>query len=458
MTARAFTFRTAQGVWINDMRHSAMPHQKWPCVTLDDDAVRDLAACMRLQAEAGFNSVTLFGLLTAQSWNPDLPRTVDRERARRVRAVLAEARSCGLKVLYGLGVYSWGFDEIIARDAAVRGPNPHAMCGSRPESWAWMTRIIDYLLNEFDFGGFHLEASDLGRCSCGDCAPESNTAYYSRLNARTAEYLRKAAPEAMLMVNMCGYLPRGTTVPRQDWPHLIELGRHLDFLVDPGHTSPFIEPAARRDFIQALPCAFGTSGGIWVYPPQRWNRQRWFIPYTARTGRHLEDLHADGGRAVEYYMGPIANPGTEVNIAFGGRKLADVGCDNRDLLSDVLDRLYRPASRTAHRRLVDVFTEAEEAFFAALSPAPADDGRSRGQIHLAPLAGTRTGPPIYLQNAMDAAGREAYRRRLAALLPVVADLENACRSRARVRRIAAALQGALADINRVQPHSATPGT
>ena len=55
-----------------------------------------------------------------------------------------------------MGVHSWGFDAIIAHDAAVRGPNPHAMYGSRPESWQWMARIIDYLLAEFGFGGFHV--------------------------------------------------------------------------------------------------------------------------------------------------------------------------------------------------------------------------------------------------------------------------------------------------------------
>ncbi|NTW10275.1 MAG: hypothetical protein HGA26_02825, partial [Chlorobiaceae bacterium] len=58
-------------------------------------------------------------------------------------------------------------------------------------------------------------------------------------------------------------------------------------------------------------------------------RQRWFLPYSRRTGLHLEDLHAQGGRAVEYYMGPADNPGVEVNIAFGGRKLRDAGRSNR---------------------------------------------------------------------------------------------------------------------------------
>ena len=78
------------------MRNRALSHQSWPCVTLDDGAaVRDLAACMRLQAAAGFNSVTLFGLFAAHSWDPDIPRTVDRERAERVRG--CPGRGAGLR-------------------------------------------------------------------------------------------------------------------------------------------------------------------------------------------------------------------------------------------------------------------------------------------------------------------------------------------------------------------------
>jgi hypothetical protein len=79
-----------------------------------------------------------------------------------------------------------------------------------------------------------------------------------------------------------------------------------------------------------------------------------------------------------------------------------------------------------------------------------DDGRSRGQIHLSPLFGTQPGEPIYLQNSMTAAGRVAYGRRLARLLPVVARLEQACGSRVRVRRIAGAIRGTLADIARAR--------
>jgi len=43
--AHAYLFRTAQGVWINDMRNRAFPHAQWPCVVMEERTVRDLARC-----------------------------------------------------------------------------------------------------------------------------------------------------------------------------------------------------------------------------------------------------------------------------------------------------------------------------------------------------------------------------------------------------------------------------
>ncbi|MCC7262674.1 MAG: hypothetical protein IT369_09155 [Candidatus Latescibacteria bacterium] len=444
----AYTFRTAQGVWINDMRNRALSSHQWPSVVLDERAVNDLCASIRLQAESGFNCFTTFGLLTASDWLTDLPKTVSRQRQRQVRRVAAEAKACGVKLLYGLGVYSWGFDRIIEADPAVRGPNPHAMCGASEESRRWMEKVIDYLLAEFSFDGFHLEASDRGRCTCPRCTPQGNTEYYSRLNAHAARYIRRQQPDAVLMVNMCGYLPWGTSAPRADWPHLVELGKELDFLIDAGHAGYFISPTERARFIRQLPCAFGSSGGTWVYPPQRWSRRRWFLPYTGRSGTHLEELYAQGGRAVEYYMGPAINPGVEVNIAFGGRKLNAVERDNRELLGEVLEGLYHPADSRAATALTRFFVEAEEAFFASFDPLLPEGGKARGEIHLCPLFGKNPGPPIYLRDCMTAKGRQAYGRRLQGLLKDLEILAPRLKSQGRTARIAACIRGTLGDLAR----------
>jgi hypothetical protein len=308
-----------------------------------------------------------------------------------------------------------------------------------------MERVIDFVLSEFTFDGFHLEAADLGRCNCAACAAESNTAYYSRLNAETAATIRAAKSDAVLMVNMCGHFHPAQSVPPGERKHLVSLSRQLDFLIDPGHYGLFVEPSTRRDFIRTLDCAFGTSGGVWVYPPQRWQRLRWFIPYTRRTGEHLEALYADGGRAVEYYMGPSRNPGVEVNVTFGGRKLADVSMDNGALLRQVLDELYRPHGAGAAATLARVFEEAEDAFFACSRLRTEEGGETRGQIHLAPLSGRRPGPPLYLHDAITEERREDYFRRLRALLPCLDRLEGQCRSRGRIARIRRCVHSVLAE-------------
>jgi len=234
-------------------------------------------------------------------------------------------------------------------------------------------------------------------------------------------------------------------VPRGDWQHLQALSQQLDFLIDPGHTGPFVEPTERREFVKSLGCAYGTSGGTWVYPPQRWRRLRWFIPCTQRTGRHMEVLHADGGRAVEYYMGPSRNPGVEVNIAFGGRKLSDVSQHNDDVLLQVLEELYLPRSAAAARALVGVFQAAEDAFYENARPRPGASTDNPGQIHLTPLAGRRPGPAVYLRDAMTAQARRDYEARLRALLPRLDRLETQCRSRGRIGRIRSCIRSVLAE-------------
>lgn len=444
----SYKYRTAFGAWINDMRNRTFPNQRWPCVILDDRSLKDIVASIKLQAEVGFNSFTVFGLLTASSWLPDISRTISKERGRRVLKILKEAQQCGVKVLYGLGVYSWGFDKIIAHDPTVRGTNPHAMCASKSTSRRWMEKIVDFLLAEFDFDGFHLEASDQGRCNCPACRQEGNVEYYSRINAQTASYIKARWPDHILMTNMCGYRPWGETISREEWPHLQELGRHINFLVDAGHLGYFIAPEQRQEFIDLLPCAFGTSGGVWVYPPQRWNRLRWFLPYTQRTGQHLEELYAMGGRAVEYYMGPALNPGVEVNIAFGGRKLSDVGRSNRDVLLEVIDRLYSPKEAAAGEALADVFQQAEDAFFASFDPLLPLHGKPRGEIHLTSLLGISPGPPHYLKETMTPAGRAAYGRKMATLLLDLDRITDRIRDTARVRRIKACINGVLVDLAR----------
>ncbi len=46
---------------------------------------------------------------------------------------------------------------------------------------------------------------------------------------------------------------------------------------------------------------------VWVYPPQRWERDRWLIPHFQENYKNLKRLYADAGRSCELYLAPLNN-------------------------------------------------------------------------------------------------------------------------------------------------------
>jgi hypothetical protein len=135
---KVYKHRVQFGAWINDMRNQALPRDNWPAKTLDAETEKDIVDCLELGKRAGYNQIDVFGLFATSAYPTDIRRAFqDPERRPRVDRILRAARDRSIKAIYGLGVYSWGFDEIIRNDPAVQGPNKHAMCGSAPESKAW---------------------------------------------------------------------------------------------------------------------------------------------------------------------------------------------------------------------------------------------------------------------------------------------------------------------------------
>ena len=452
--AASFNHRTAFAPWINDMRNVAMANERWPFAQIDDQTITDLRLCLELAAKAGFNEFDVFGLFTSYAWPLDIRSAVDDDRAARVRTILDMAHELGIRVVCGLGVYSWGFDEVIAKVPGVRGTNPRAMCSSKEESWQWMTKVIDFILSDYDVDGFHLESSDQGRCECDDCISLSNAEYHCRINSRTADYVRTIRPDALLSVNLVGLVPWGSTLGPEDRSHFIGLSKHLDAIVDPGHVGKgFVHEDDRAAFIASLECDFGTSGGAWVYPAQRWDRLRWFLPYTKRTGQHIRDLYADGGRAIDYYMGPVINPGVEMCIAFGGRLLMDVERTDKEILGELVEELYHPANTEVADRIVSIFQRTEDAYYLNFHPHLPRTEPSPGELHLAPLFGSESGPAIYLAGTrpddqpFEGGGLSRYRSELNAVLQDVIGLDGQAKDDGRLSRIAVALQNVIADID-----------
>jgi len=167
---------------------------------------------------------------------------------------------------------------------------------------------------------------------------------------------------------------------------------------------------------------------------------------------YYRELYKQGARASESYLGPVINPGVEVNIAVCGRRLGDVDRDGREILGEVVESLYRPADSVVLERLVEIFLRAECAYFDHWTPAPRPPSDRIGEIHLKPLAGETLGPVSYLSDncwggvLMDAAGRAAYRRQVLDILDEIPTIRGKLDDGGRLGRIDTCLRNVLADI------------
>ena len=104
-----FDYRIAYNCWINDSRIEPISDEDWPSIRIDDGTMYSLNKTMAFLKSAGYNYVDMFGLITNHNWKEDIPSTVSAERKEQVKRVIEIMHKYGLKLIYGLGVYSWGF-------------------------------------------------------------------------------------------------------------------------------------------------------------------------------------------------------------------------------------------------------------------------------------------------------------------------------------------------------------
>jgi hypothetical protein len=476
MGTAKFDHRIAMGIWINDIRNEPLDTKNWPDVTIDDKTLYDYEHILDFIKEARYDAFDIFGLLVGHDWPQDIKSVLGDGRKEIVKKMIDLAHDKEIHIIFGLGVYSWGFDKIIQHDPSVRGSNPCAMCGSKQSSKMWQERVIDLIVEHFDIDGFHLESSDQGRCRCPQCEKENDVQYHSRINAQTAQYIRSKCPDKFVLVNDCGYMPWGDFVSKYDFRYIYNLSNYIDAFIDNGNHGHFIREEDRKEFISGLKCAFGTAGGFWVYPPQRWNRLRWFLPYPERTGNYLKSLYRDGGRACEYYMGPTINPGTEVNILFGGLLQSDIEKSIRDVLTDTIERLYKPKTKATVKDLSDLFLRAEAAFFDNWTPntepyklpeefsadvetlmcwsQTTPERTVPGELFLEPLVGVQPGEPVYLMDNMDKEGRKKYKKELEEIYKDLNEFGNEFKDDGRVKRIIVCIRNVINDIEYIEEKEA----
>jgi hypothetical protein len=479
------------------MKNEPMPDKKWPDVEIDRITIESYKSVVDLLKEAGYNIIDVFGLLVGHEWPLDIINVLKDGRKEKVENIIKITHDKGIKIIYGLGVYIWGFNNIIKNDPMVRGTNPSAMCGSKLESQKWQEKIIDFISSNFDIDGFHLESSDEGRCKCPQCIKENNVQYYSRLNAQVAKHVREKWPDKILLVDDSCYLSTGDFFTEGDFKYLYEMSKYIDVFIDNGNIGMFVKIKDRKKFISGLNCDFGTGGGFWVYPPQHWDRLRWFLPYVNRAGSYVKLLCEDGGRACRFLMGPTINPSTELNILFGGLLFSNLERDIKDVLEEVIDKLYKPKNDTACNDLVDIFIRAENAYFdnwslinipkfqnillerweqaviiqrkyqkESFDKVKILSNRSEdkieaiipGELHLEPLSNSDSdnpevkdspGSPIYLIDNMNTEGRSNYRRELNCILNDLLKFENEFDDSGRIKRIKVCINNVIKDLDSI---------
>jgi len=432
-----FTYRVTCG-WLRDLASEPTPHDPWPCIRWDDRLLEDQIRFLDVQAELGMTCNLAWGLFVDRAWPAPLVNVTTKEREERLRAFVDAAHARGLKVLAGVGIYSWGFDAIIREHPEVSAGNPHVMCPFREAAWEWQRRILDFLMEpRFGLDGISMQSADQGRCVCDRCRGLSPAEHHARILVRSAEHVRAGRPEWIV-----GQASWGLRVDEPgELPHLRAISEAVDYMVEVRERSAEAE-GRRREIVARLACAFGSVGGVFVEPPQHWERLRWFVPCGLLSAQALARLYADGGRACEYFYRPFANPVEEVSWRTGARVLSAPETPPDTALGEALAAVYGVTG--ADRDLLgDWFARAEAAYFRRARFTP-----GHGPLSLEPLVWAENpaapGPPIYLRDRLDVEGRTAYARDLEGLKRELAAM--ALPNDGAKRKTLAAIDGTLADI------------
>jgi hypothetical protein len=245
------------------------------------------------------------------------------------------------------------------------------------------------------------------------------------------------------------------------------LGGIIDIFIDVGSHGLFVNIDKRKEFIKNFKAYYGTANGFWVYPPQRWDRLRWFIPHFKENINNLKKVFRDGGRSCELYLSPIINPGAEITLLCNGMFINNTTLSVGTILHEAVVRLYGPKNREEEELICDIFSEAEDVFMASYNPLrnrTLDEAYSDGvedifiwsdtnkdiavpgEFFLEPLFGIGPGYPCYLTLHFDRNGRRKYYEGIQKILEKAKSLKLLRPECERTRRIVHSLNLVLKDI------------
>jgi hypothetical protein len=346
--------------WMIDVSRTA--HEvPWPSIVIDQPLIDDYNETLDFLHRSGMNEITIWGLFTNSHWEPEVEKTIDAEREIKVRGIISNAHQNGIKILCGLGVYSWGFNKIIKEHPEVKCPcNENVMDLSKPQSWEWQKKVVDYLMDKFEFDGFSMQSADLGRCTCGDYANLSNLEYHALLNQKVVDYIRSKRKNFIIGISGWGM---NLSNPA-DLKSIVKMTRNVDYLIDVEESALKGGKSYRKTLIKAIaPCVYGSTGTPNIEPIQALPRNQYFVPTIKRSCQRIKELYIDGGRACETYVRTRGNIGDEVTIEVIANILNNPTKDTQTATKETLKRIFQPSDDKVLQELVSIYNTAEDAYF-----------------------------------------------------------------------------------------------
>ncbi|HUU29044.1 MAG TPA: hypothetical protein VM123_14645 [archaeon] len=400
----SFQYRVSVG-WLRDLASEPTPYEKWPCILWDQQLLKDQMRYLEAEAELGMNCNCAWGLFISRAWPVPFENIIDSSRAEKLKLFVNAAHERGLKILAGVGIYSWGFEEVIKKVPGVSSGDQEVMCAFSDQAWEWQKRVLDFHMEPgWGLDGISMQSADQGRCQCPRCSKLSPAEHHALILTRSAEYIRSNRPDWII-----GQASWGLRVDEPSaFEHIREISRAVDYMVEVKELSA--ETGRRAGIISGLECAFGSLGGVFLEPPQHWDRLRWFLPCGLGSARSLRKLWKDGGLACEYFYRPFANPVEEVSWRTGAKILASPSTAPEQALAQAVSAVYGAAGKDLEA-LAELFKRGEEAYFSR-----AGFKAGSGSISLEPLIWKSNpaapGPPVYLRDRMSPDDRKNYAKEL----------------------------------------------
>ncbi|MCC7146577.1 MAG: hypothetical protein IT443_09035 [Phycisphaeraceae bacterium] len=438
MAENKFRYRMTCG-WLRDLASEPTPFEPWPSIRWDAQLTADQERFLDAQGEMDVEINSVWGLFADRAWPTDLAKAGASPRGEQVQRFTSAAHQRKVKIVTGMGIYSWGFDAIIKEHPEVTNSdsNHSVMCPYQPAAWDWQRRVLDFVMDpKWGIDGISMQSADQGRCQCPKCKPRSNAEHHADILMRSSAYVRQQRPDWIVGTACWGL----RVDEEEEMAHVLRMSGAFDYLVEVDEQSA--RKGIRPKLVKDMKCAFGSVGGTFVEPPQHWERLRWFVPVGLGNATAISQLFADGGMACEMYYRPFANPVEEVSWRAAAQALNAPQGKPVDAVRQAVARVYG-TSGSQNDQLTDWMIRGENAY---LSRSTYKVGQ--GPLSLEPLIWDKNpsvpGPPLYLRDRMTAEQRRDYAAELRGLKRELAAM--AIPNEAAAKRTLTAIDGALAEL------------